>query len=230
MKESNSSSYYILIHKGKSMQYISLFCALIILQFACDDATPSRNSIDELDQEMMTDSEISSDMSSDIMLDLGPLRDDGGQIDPDMSELVNLDMMADMELPPLDEGINDMTTLSDLGDLIEDLGVDSDMEVLEPDMILDMESTPPGLQIRDTCESSDECAEGLSCLGWPTGSFCTPTCGYSPPASGRPSNPDCPPGFALECHVSNNCIPTRCTNDCDSGYICDESNRCAPYE
>jgi hypothetical protein len=212
------------------MQYISLFCALIILQVACDDdVNPSRSTIDKLDQDIMVDAERSSDMSSDSRLDLGPPKD-VGLLDPDMS-----DMMSDMEPLPLDEGIDmlveDMTILSDLGDLaVEDQGVEFDMEMLEPDMILDMESSPPGLQIRETCESSDECAEGLSCLGWPTGSFCTPTCGYNPPASGRPSIPDCPPGFALECHVSNNCIPARCTNDCDAGYICDESNRCGSYE
>jgi hypothetical protein len=91
-------------------------------------------------------------------------------------------------------------------------------------------SGAPSLEgLRQVCTGSSDCSSGQECLGWPTGSFCTIPCGYSPPASGVPSNPDCPTGYALVCHVSNFCVPAPCADGCDAGYTCDATNRCQPY-
>ena len=215
------------------MKYLYLFLALSCVNLACADGTaPSMSGSEAPDQDVMPDVEVPTP-GQDAMIDMESSVEDEG---PD-----RLDMMVDMMPSSLDEGLDDMRVedmegLADLGDVsVEDQGIDLDMEsleldmMLEPDMTIDMDLPPPGLQIRETCDG-DECAEGLSCLGWPSGNFCTPTCGYNPPASGQPSAPDCPPGFSLECHVSNNCLPALCADGCDPGYECDETNRCSPYE
>jgi len=124
---------------------------------------------------------------------------------------------ADMELPDME--LPDM----ELPDMeLPDMEL-PDMEL--PDMELpDMDLS--GAQIREVCEGSSDCAYGLECLAWPTGNFCTPSCGYNPPASGLPSDPPCPAGYSLVCHVSNNCLPALCRDGCDPGYVCDTSGRC----
>ena len=78
-----------------------------------------------------------------------------------------------------------------------------------------------GAGIRETCGRSEPCRSDLDCLGWPTGYFCTPRCGYSS-NSAQPHDPPCPDGYALECHVSNACVPIQCNaqQDCPSNYSC----------
>ena len=163
---------------------------------------------------------------------------DMSALDLAVSDLAVSDMMnperdmlsEDMMVPPVAdmEPATDMNPAVDM-ELMTDMAV-IDMAVIDMAVIdmtvIDMDLS--GLQIREACDVSSECAAGLSCLGWPTGNFCTPTCGYNPPASGLPSDPPCPEGYSLECHVSNQCLPARCSQGCDPGYICDESNRCAP--
>ncbi|MAD60294.1 MAG: hypothetical protein CMH49_02110 [Myxococcales bacterium] len=214
------------------MYCLFLPCIIFLVLIACDDeVTQSLDTLPSPDQGVSLDQDLNSNMEEDIAV---PLEDQEMLIE--VSDQMILDMDSPIDMPPMitDEGVNDMLPedMQGLDQAFVDQGSVMDMEVMEIDMyieISDMEIPTSGLGIRESCQGSDECAEGLSCLGWPTGSFCTPTCGYSS-APNQASNPDCPLGYALECHVSNQCLPAQCSNGCDPGYACDESNRCAPYE
>jgi hypothetical protein len=223
----------------------SLLCMMICL-IACDD--PAARSTAGEDEQNALDSGMYS--GEDDAVDQMSARQDSMMNLPDMIDQPLMDMeisdqsLIDMEIVATDmEGVVTDMEMTDMEDVTVDMEVvtadmavvAADMEIIAADMDIvaaDMEMTgggePQGAQLREPCAGSSDCAMGLSCLGWPTGSFCTTTCGYNPPASGLPSDPPCPEGYALECHVSNQCLPARCQGGCDSGYECDDSGRCAP--
>ena len=211
---------------------LSLLCMMICM-ISCDD--PAARSAAGEDEQSALDSGMYS--GEDDAVDQMSARQDSMMNLPDMIDQSLVDMeisdqsLIDMEIVTTDMEVvvTDME-MADMEIVAEDMEVmTEDMEVVAADMEVvaaDMEMTG-GAQLREPCVGSSECAMGLSCLGWPTGSFCTTTCGYNPPASGLPSDPPCPEGYALECHVSNQCLPARCQGGCDSGYECDDSGRCA---
>ena len=204
---------------------LSLLCMMICM-ISCDD--PAARSAAGEDEQSALDSGMYS--GEDDAVDQMSARQDSMMNLPDMIDQSLVDMeISDQSLIDMEIVTTDMEVVVTDMEMADMEIVAEDMEVMTEDMEVvaaDMEMTG-GAQLREPCVGSSECAMGLSCLGWPTGSFCTTTCGYNPPASGLPSDPPCPEGYALECHVSNQCLPARCQGGCDSGYECDDSGRCA---
>jgi len=245
----------ILSKLGVVMKSISKLILCILCVSACEEASLSLADGDAAMGEIPNDSQMLGSMDRDIaqedaeMREVNPDADTGGSevsdlefIDmPDMNVGIDMEMLvADMDRPRVDMEmlVNDMYVIDMyMQPPMIDMGTIIDMTVGGSEMPIDMGNRPDmmdmsveGAQVREVCEGTSDCAPDLSCLGWPSGYFCTPTCGYNHPASGLPSDPPCPAGYGLECHVSNSCVPALCRNGCDPGYECDDTNHCSPTQ